>query len=221
MQVFEILLGAEKSGRVFPDVIEDADWVGYHGTASAYSQRIEQGGFRRVKPLPDVDIDLVGGLAARCGTDPGEAVAGFKTLNSVSFTPISALALAFAEPGKTGGQGVGYVREQARALLDGHSASLSPEEMSELTRIVDDIDQIRSSRPVIYAVDLRGLELARFQSLTAAIHVYGDIPASRLIARATVPDGIDHSAVDQAALRAKIRAIYQGRGTHWLCQLQR
>lgn len=220
MQIFDIVPGMEISGRVFPESIEGMDWVGYHGTSSAYSSRIESAGFERVKPLSDFDIDLVAALAARHGSDPDGSVAGFKTLGSISFSPSSALALAFAQPGKSGGQGVGFVRAQAAALCETHRESLSKDEIASLERIVAHIDGIRAATPVIYAVDLRGLELARFQTSTAAVHVYGEIPPVRLIAKALVPEGIDHAAIDQRALRDNIRAFYRSQSAHWICQLQ-
>jgi hypothetical protein len=88
-----------------------------------------------------------------------------------------------------------------------------------LKSIVASIAAIRKSQPVIYAFDLQGLELARFQSGTAAIHVYSDVPPERIIAKALVPDGIDHGTIAATTIRAGIRNLHMQRRGHWICQV--
>lgn len=220
MLTFNIAPGAEKAAHVFPDGIEGREWVGYHGTSSAYSDRIERDGFARVKPLATADIQLVADLSQKQGLAKADAVAGFLSLGSISFADQSALALAFSDPRALGGQGVGFMSDAARELLSGHASAISAHEIAELTRIVAWVDDVRSKPAVIYAIDLKDLSLARFNGQTAAIHVYEDIPPSRILAKGIVPAAVDCSAIDARSLRDKARSIYRSRGDHWLCQLQ-
>lgn len=220
MLTFNIAPGSETADFVFPEDIEAREWVGYHGTSSAYSVRIERDGFVRAKPLATNDIQLVADLAKRQGLANADAVAGFLALGSISFADQSALALAFSDPRALGGQGVGFMSNAARELLSGHASAISADEIAELTRIVSWVDDVRSKPAVIYAVDLKDLRLARFNNLTAAIHVFEGIPPSRILARGIVPAAVNHSAIDAQALRDKARATYRSRGSHWLCELE-
>ena len=221
MITFNIVPGAELSGEVFPPEIQSRDWVGFHGTASAYSGRIEQEGFVRASgPISDADIDLVAGLAAEHGADPDQKVAGFKSLNSISFSSSPLVALAYAQPGQSGGQGVGFILGVAQALIDQHGKSLSEEDQQRVKSIIANIELVRQSQPVIYAFDLQGLELARFQTGTAAVHVYSDVPPARIIAKALVPHGINHAAIDARSIRDQIRRTYAMRSGHWICKVQ-
>lgn len=222
MQTITIALGSETTGQVFPAAIQSRDWVGYHGTASAYSARIEREGFLRSnRPIADEDIDFVAEVAARRNADPDGKVAGFKNLGSISFSSSPLVALSYAAPGQGGGQGVGYVHSVARSLIDQHGQSLSADELSRLESLVSRIEAIRQSQPVIYAFDLQGLELARFQNATAAIHVYSDIPPERILAKALVPAGMNHAAIDGRTLRDTIRHAYGARLGNWFCAVPR
>jgi hypothetical protein len=221
MITFNIVPGAELSGEVFPPEVQSRDWVGFHGTASAYSGRIEREGFMRANgPIDDADIDLVTSLAAEHGVDPEQRVAGFKSLNSISFSSSPLVALAYAQHGQSGGQGVGFVLGVAHALIYQHGESLSDENQRGLKSIIANIELVRQSQPVIYAFDLQGLQLTRFQSLTAAVHVYEDVPPTRIVAKALVPDGINHAAIDARSIRDQIRTAYAMRNGHWICNVQ-
>lgn len=220
MQILSITPGAEKTGQIFPVDIQSREWIGYHGTSSAYSPKIERDGFSQEKPIPDADIQFVAGLSTKFGMPGASRVAGFRTLSSISFSANALIALAYAKPGLSSGQGVGYVRDAAQDLLEKHQSDIASVDTERLKRVVSMIDDIRSHSPVIYAVDLSGLKLARFQSLTAAIHVYEPISPARVLAKAVVPIGIDHDSIALGTLRDEMRALHRVKGQHWISQVQ-
>lgn len=222
MHTIDIALGCETTGQVFPSCIQDREWVGYHGTASDYSDHIEAEGFVHGKgPISEPDIDFLANLAALHNADPDGNILGFKQLNSISFSISPLVALSYAKPGCSGGQGVEFVRKIAQVLLDPIELPLLDTEVSRLKSIVGMIERIQQSQPVIYAFDLRGLEAVEFQSVTAAIHVYSDIPSDRIIAKAFVPANIDHASIDARRAREDIRNLRYTDRHHWIHQVRR
>ncbi|ABR91932.1 Hypothetical protein mma_1003 [Janthinobacterium sp. Marseille] len=215
LKIFDIDTSTVGSGRVFPDHIEKMDCIGYHGTASCYSVQIESDGFSISKPLPMADLDLVIDLARKTGVN-WESVAGFKQLESISFSPISELALSYSSPKSLGGQGGGYVYDTVTQILGAEVARLSSGETQSLMGIKGKIDVIRSSQPVIYAVDLNGLTKAQFQSATAAIHVYESIPVNRIIAKLCVSNPVDYELIDAKKHRESLRDLFRSNASNLL-----
>ena len=214
MEVFYFDHALVGTGRVFPEHIEQADWIGYHGTSSFYAAQIESNGFSLVKPLPGADVDLVVDLTRRLGLD-WQRVDGFKELRSISFSPISEVALDYSRPHSLGGQGVGYVSDAVDEVLSAHATKIGAEEGQRLAGIRDMIDLIRLSPPVIYAVDLRGLPTARYQKLTTGIYVYEPIPAARIKAKLNVSSPVDYSRVDARKHRDGLRALAASATPHF------
>lgn len=214
MEEFDIDHALVGTGRVFPDHIEQADWIGYHGTSSFYASQIEANGFSLVKPLPAADVDRVVELARRLGLD-WQRVDGFKELKSISFSPVSEVALDYSRPHALGGQGVGYVRDAVDEILSAHSGKISADEGRRLADIRAMIDLIRASPPVIYAVDLKGLPTARFQKLTTGLYVYEPIPASRIKAKLKVSSPVDYSLVNARKHRDGLRALAASATPHF------
>lgn len=214
MEEFDIDHALVGTGRVFPEHIEQADWIGYHGTSSFYAAQIESNGFSLVKPLPAVDVDLVVEVARRLGLD-WQSVDGFKELKSISFSPVSEVALDYSRPHALGGQGVGYVRDAVDEILSAHSGEISAEDDRRLLDIRAMIDLIRASPPVIYAVDLKGLPTARYQRLTTGIYVYEPIPAARIRAKLNVLSPVDYSIVDARKHRDGLRALSASAKPHF------
>jgi hypothetical protein len=206
MEVFDINHALVGTGQVFPDHIEQADWIGYHSTSSFYSAQIESNGFSQMKPLPAADIDLVIELARRLGLD-GDGVAGFKELKSISFSPVSELALDYSRPQSLGGQGVGYVRHAVDEILSKHGEQLDASEALQLAGIRDMIEVIRSGPPVVYAVDLKGLTTVRYQRITTGLYVYEPIPAARIKAKLNVSSPVDYSLINARKHRDGLRAL--------------
>ncbi len=206
MEEFDIDHALVGTGRVFPDHIEQADWIGYHGTSSFYSAQIESGGFSLVKPLPSTGVDLVVEIAKRLGLD-WERVDGFNQLKSISFSPISEVALDYLRPASLGGQGVGYVKDAIEEILSGHATNIVEAESERLLAMREMIETIRSSPPVIYAVDLQGLASVQYQRLTTGIYAYEPIPASRIKAKLKISSPVNYEKVDARKLREGLRAL--------------
>ena len=161
MEIFEIDFSRIGSGKIFPEHIETQDWIGYHGTSSYYSAEIERNGFSQAKSIAEADIHMVIEMLQREGIDASK-VQGFKSLSSISFSPISEICLAYCHPMALGGQGVGYLKEAIDSLLAKHSDSIDPEEFEKLKSINNKISEIRLSEPIIYAVYLQNLSRIQY-----------------------------------------------------------
>lgn len=201
--------------RIFPEIFENRDWVGYHGTSSAYSNLIESEGFRLKKPLPESDIAFVADLALKfpaAGAD-AHAVRGFLELGTVSFTSDPWVTLKFLLPSRLGGQGVGFVSDAACALLKYVNSKLSTAEKERLQRIVCRVSEIRSQPPVIYAVDLQQLSRINYDRTTAGIYAHQWVPSKLILAKALIGEHFDIGS--KIADTTKVRALRVQAGS-WL-----
>lgn len=220
MLIVEVLPGTDPAGDIFPVEIRDASWVGYHGTSSAYSASIEAQGLRLEKPLPPNDIAFVAELARRfpqAGAD-ADAVHGFLALGTISFTSDPSVTLKYLLPNWLGGQGVGFVAAAAEALLEAQNIQLPPTERERLDTVAAAIRYVRCQQPVIYAVDLKGLERMNYDSITAGIYAHQWIPPDRILAKALISEGV---AIDtEAGSVAKVRQFRELAGS-WLSQIPR
>lgn len=214
LQIFRIAADADLSDGLFPRDLEGRDWLGYHGTSSAYSAGIEAEGFTRTKPLPMDAVALVEELAIRHPEAKADAfsVGGFRTLGTLSFTADPLLALSYTRPGTLGGQGVGYVLQAAEALLAAKIALAAPDR-KRLEDLVSRIREIRTGVPVVYAVDLRGLQRSNYDTGTAGVYVHQWIPPRRILAKALVDPGLDFAALPGSTKR--VRELRQKAGS-WL-----
>jgi hypothetical protein len=120
------------TGRIFPPAIESLDWIGYHATSSYYSFDIESAGFLLKKPLPVDDLERLVRIAVRYEED-GSDVNGFIQLRSISFTPLSELALYFVRPDSFGGQGLLHITRLINTLYQKHAAQFTTDEAAHLT----------------------------------------------------------------------------------------
>ncbi len=215
MQTFDIELAQVGTGLVFPAQVEQMDWIGFHGTSSYYSPQIESDGFSNMaKPLAAEDVKLVVDLARRLGLD-WERVDGFRQLKSISFSSVSEIALDYSRPNSLGGQGVGYVSDAVNQIIEDHFDQISSIEAAQLQSIRATIDAIRSSDPVIYAVDLKGLTRTQFQIITAGIYVFESIPPVRIIAKLRVSSPVNYDLINAKALREGIRQLARSREPHF------
>jgi hypothetical protein len=215
METFDFDISLVGTGRVFPEQIEKADWIGYHGTSSYYSPRIERDGFLREKPISIDDIDLVIDLSSKFGID-NESTRGFKTLQSLSFSPIAELALSYARPQSLGGQGVGYVRALAERVVAEYADELTDEERRRLGEIVALVDNVRAQDPVIYAVDLEGLSPMEYQTLTRAVHVFTAIPPERIRAKICVKGNVDYALIKVKNHRDFLQQVFWSSKPHYI-----
>lgn len=215
MEVFDIDHALVGTGRVFPDHIEQMDWIGYHGTSSFYAAQIESDGFSTMaKPLPAADINLVVDLTRRLGLE-WERVDGFRQLKSISFSSVSEIALDYSRPESLGGQGVGYVSDAVNQIMKDHVGQISSIEAAQLQGIRGTIDAIRSSDPVIYAVDLKGLTRTQFQRVTAGIYVFEPIPPGRIMAKLRVSSPVNYALINAKGLREGIRQLSRSSNPHF------
>ena len=206
------------TGRIFPASIESTDWIGYHGTSSYYSADIDTSGFQQKKPLPVADLEHLVNIASLHGEDASD-VNGFIRLQSLSFTPISELALFFVRPDSFGGQGLLHVKVLIDALFQKHATALSSEEKAHMTAVEGQIALIRSQQPVIYAINLQGLTRMDFGRLTLAIRVCESVPPERLVAKMQIDKAVEYDAIDVKGLRKKISTILTLPEAHYIKQL--
>jgi hypothetical protein len=206
------------TGKIFPPAIESMDWIGYHATSSYYSADIDTNGFLLKKPLPNGDLERLVSIAVAHGEDASD-VSDFIRLASVSFTPISELALFFARPESFGGQGLLHVTRIMDALIQRKAAQLSEDETSHLQDLSERIALIRAAPPVIYAVTLAGLERTIFGKHTLAYHAYVPVPAERLLAKMMIDQVVDCSRLDIKGHNKSLRMILQSPGSHYLKQI--
>ncbi len=220
METFDIEQSRVGTGKIFPARIEEMDWIGYHGTSSAYSARIEAEGFKLEKPIPIEDIDFVIAMAYKVGVDASGA-AGFKHLKSISFSPISELALSYSQPKSLGGQGLEFVRAAADRVVSGHGSEVDPEDSARLVRILAEVGAIRTADPVIYAVNLQGLGMAQYQTVTKAVHIYQAIPPERIVAKVRVSSRVDYSLINADRHKEAINIMYWSNRRHYIKELAR
>lgn len=203
------------NGLLFPATIEENEKVGYHGTSSYYSSDIEANGFIQKKPIPAADIDFIISLGNRLSKDTSGA-SGFKSLKSISFSPLSELALFYAQPRSLGGQGLAFVQEVVLSLLNDTSGNIQPNEILEFTRIANVINAIRSADPVVYAVCLSGVSKISYDVLTKSIKIFESIPASQIRGKLLVPKTINYSSIDTKKLYGKLHNIRFSSATHFI-----
>jgi hypothetical protein len=207
------------TGRIFPPAIESADGIGYHGTSSYYASEIDSGGFSQVKPIPVDDLQRLVTIAVAHKADPDD-VKGFLQLKSLSFTPLSELALYFVRPDSFGGQGLLHVTRLLDTLTEKHAAQISTDDAAHIAAVRERIHRIRQAPPVIYAVNLAGLKPMTFgKSSTLATHVYQPIPAAALVAKMIIDKPVDFARIDSKALHQTIRNILYSSGYHYIKQL--
>lgn len=215
MEILEIDCSRIGSGKIFPDHIQSQDWIGYHGTSSHYSVKIEKTGFSQAKPIAEADIDFAIAIMQREGVCV-EAVQEFRKLASISFFPISELCLAYCGPTILGGQGVGFLKTAIDGLLSEHPKAITAEELGRLQSIDKQIAEIRHSEPVIYAVCLQGLSCIKYQTLTKAVHVYEPVVRDRIIAKLRVNQSINFGAIDVNKHKKALWDIYWSDQDHYI-----
>ena len=217
MQEYEFDLSSLGSGQIFPREISDQDWIGYHATASYYSKDIETNGFESRKIFSDEKLDLIVSYAGKIGMDYS-AVNGFRQLRSISFSPLSELCLSYSNPDSLGGQGVGFVNNLSKEILANEKLNIGANETKTIQSIIDKISNIRSTLPIVYAVNLSGLERIIFDKFTKAMHVYEKVTPDRLIAKMPVKDPMLHKSVDIKAMRNQIDKLVQS--GYYITQIQ-
>jgi hypothetical protein len=147
------------------------------------------------------------------------AVAHFRDYETISFSPLSELALSFTAPQKLGGQGLGYVRRLLDSIVRhpqfnpaGHAEQLGP--------IQATIAAIRLGTPVVYAVNLREQQGICYDVPTHAIHAVLPISQERIVAKIVVADFADYERINQQQLLAAIDNLYwRPDSTHFIKRL--
>ena len=203
------------NGHLFPATIENNEKIGYHGTSSYYSSDIEANGFIQKKPIPTADIDYIISIGNRLSIDTSSA-SGFKSLQSISFSPLSELALFYAQPRSLGGQGLAFVHQVVLSLLKDASGNIQPDEILEVTRIGNVINARRSADPVVDPVDLSGISKISYDVLTKGIKVFESIPASQIRGRLLVPKNINYSSINTKKLYDKLHNIRFSSAPHFI-----
>lgn len=208
------------SAPLFPAVIENNDQIGYHGTSSHYSNDIEANGFAQKKPISSSDIDLVISIGTRLLLD-ASGISGFKSLTSISFSPISELALYYAQPSSLGGQGLYFVTKAIDEILQNNSGNVTQNEMAHVLRIKNEISAIRSADPVVYAVDLGWVASIEYDVLTKGIKVWEGVAASKIVGKLIVPNNLNYGTIDTKAHKAKLDRIRWSSAPHFIKALIR
>lgn len=211
------LIGA---GKLFPPAVESLPWIGYHATSSYYSNDIDATGFVQKKLLPVEDPHHLVTIAVRHGLDGGD-VTDFLQLSSLSFTPISELALYFGRPESLGGQGLLHVTRLIDALLEKRAVELSPDEAAHLTSVQDSIARIRAVPPVIHAVNLDELKPMHFGRVSLAYHVSTAVPVERLIAKIVIDQAVDYLTIDVKGHNQSLRNLLYSPHAHYIKQIAR
>ncbi|MBP2302451.1 hypothetical protein [Azospirillum picis] len=200
------------TGKIFPNEIEAQDWIGYHGTSSFYSDNIENGGFSNTKPVPEELLDALKQTLQKYGMDHS-GIDSFKKLRSVSFSPVSELCLSYCSASKLGGQGLGIISNAINALRD---KPLKDEDRELADKIDNIIKEIRSRHPVIYAVNLKGIQRQRYDSVTKAVLVHEAITPDRIIAKLIINYDITSLPIDENAIKMQIGRIFHGAADHYI-----
>lgn len=218
MQEYELDLSGLGSGQIFPRQISDQDWIGYHATASYYSKDIESNGFESRKIFSDKKLDLIVSSAEKLGLDCSK-VNDFRQMASSSFSPLSELCLSYSNPESLGGQGVGFINNLSKEILEHEKLDIDANETKTIQSIIDEISNIRSTLPIIYAVNLHALERIVYNKFTRAIHVYEKVTPDRVIAKIPINDPTLHKSVDIKAMYNKIDNLVQN--GYYITQIQR
>lgn len=200
---------------LFSADVESNQQIGYHGTSSYYSNDIEANGFSLKKPIPVSDIDYVIDIGNRLAINTYSAV-GFKELSSVSFAPISEMALFYVQPRYLGGQGLIFMSDLIQKITNSASGKISQQELDEVARIGNLISTIRSSDPVIYAVDMQGISLSRYDTVAKTVFVRSSVPANKIVGKLIVPHNINYSLIDMEKHKFKMRGIALSDEPHFI-----
>jgi hypothetical protein len=202
------------TGHLFPDEIEKEYGVGYHGTASYYSEDIEAHGFLpKGNPFLPEDFEVLKYYFVKYSGDCA-AVSRISSLQSISFSPLSPLCLHYVKPNMLGGQCL----QDVKSLIDKVPLNEIGLDLSGVKR---KISLIQSSNPVIYAVKLCMMHDKNvvFDYGTAAFHVSADISVDKIIAKIEISDFNDYDSIDVAKLNKIIRSVYYNDNKCYMRQL--
>ncbi len=205
-------------GRIFPPTIESVDSIGYHGTSSYYSSDIDKNGFLLTKPLPPADLKRLVSIADKYREDGGD-VRDFINLKSISFTPVSELALFYVRPESFGGQGLLHVTRLIEQLFQRYADQLTADETAHLTAMRGCMELIRQAQPVIYGVDIKLLQRKNFGRVTLAYHVYEAIPTSALVAKMVIDQPVDYATIDEKEHKQALRTSLYSAGHHYFKEI--
>jgi hypothetical protein len=218
MQIFPFDPTLIGTGRIFPPAIESIDWIGYHATSSYYASDIESGGFLSKKPLPVADLERLVEIGLKYREEVSE-VQGFIELASLSFAPLSEMALFYTRPESHGGQGLLHVTRLIEVIIEKDAKQLDPAETDKLTALQGHIALIRAELPVIYAVNLSGLKRITYGKFTSAVHVYEKVPAERLLGKMIIDQPVNYTTIDTKTHTQALRNILSSPGAHYIKQI--
>jgi len=202
-QLNESKIGTDK---IFPSTIEERNpsGIGYHGTTALAGKDIELNGF---KPLSETigksRQELLLGLSETHFPREHEKVSEqFKVMIHVNFFPISELALKHAE--QRGGQGIYLcLKPLIEKLLVHPNLENTGDDWLMVNKLRSEIEAIQKSPPVVYAVDLRGLESEIIWNIKGAYQVRGSVKPDRIIAKLEAPSFSSFGKIDRETLEGK------------------
>lgn len=208
-QLDENLLG---SGHIFrnlrPPTIREEYWIGFHGTMSANSTRIEEQGLTATKPLSDPDMQFLSTLATELQPPIAENrqdrmlqgllrdLISFTTSNVVNFFSVSEQALYHTRFPR--GQTLQNVLVPSVAAMLAHPALQQGARRTRLMEIQPQLLHFEAGFPVVYAACLRCCPRIGYRRGEMAIQVDGNVAPCCLIAKVQADGFTDH---------ARIRAI--------------
>jgi len=137
-------------------------------------------------------------------------------MKSLSFSPISEIALFYARPQSAGGQGLLHVKNLIDELMEKKASELDDADSTHLRSMLDTITKIRAEAPVIYAVNVKGLAPIEFQKATKAIHVFCAVPPERVLAKMVVDKPVDYAGIDIKKYKRRLTDILQSPGNHYI-----
>jgi hypothetical protein len=131
------------------------------------------------------------------------------------------LALSYTKRKSLGGQGLEYVREAAQSVIEGYYGKVNSADLEFLNAVLRQVDDIRRREPVVYAVNLKGLEGVFFQKHTKGVYAYKPISAERIVAKLINLASVDYSKINQVALIRSIDVVLTSSAQHYIKELKK
>lgn len=201
--------------QLFPDCIEQNEYIFYHGTNSVYAEQIEKFGlFPNHKPLTEffsvliqIADDLIVTTADNLSFSSFNKIyydvkTYFTEFTRVSFTKVSICGANYSIGRTSGGQGIRHIinlkNEIQKIDFSGLYIRISESQKHYLLNIDSEIQKLQSSDGVVYAFklnesDIYSLEYA-IHSCHAVLLTTKHIEPSNIVAKIIVPNNAVISA---------------------------
>jgi|ERR1044071_3852789 hypothetical protein len=219
MTVHDLNLKSLGSGRIFPSEIEDTFGYAYHGTRSAHSESIETSGLIPRKALTSEDEwNTLIRLGKMVDASATAQVKSFRASTRVNFFALSESALWYTQ--WKGGQGVHlHAKPLAEKIRTSRDLKLSIDEARIMDEVWAKLCRVQEGTPVVYAVDLNGLENACYNRSALAVQIEGGVDPKRLVAKINAVDFTDYALINAKALIPKAKILINPECKHFVSKL--